>query len=71
MALLAFAAGTWAAYSPGRLIRVLFRLAAWAPWRDPVEPVVSAGWLIFLRVDGLIVALGTLEILVTHIFLHG
>jgi hypothetical protein len=61
--------GAWLFRDTTGILRLLFRLGGWAPWRPREMPTISAGWLAFLKWDGGVVALFAALVLIAH-FLH-
>ena len=58
--------GAWVFLDTKGMLRFLFRLGGWAPWRPREMPAISAGWLAFLKWDGGIVALFAALVLIAH-----
>jgi len=69
MFIVALLVGAWVFLDAKGMLRLLFRLGGWAPWRPHEMPAISAGWLAFLKWDGGVVALFAALVLIAH-FLH-
>jgi len=66
MFIVALLVGAWVFLDTKGILRILFRLGGWAPWRPREMPTISAGWLAFLKWGGGIVALFAALVLIAH-----
>lgn len=44
--------GAWAFLDAKGLLRFLFRMGGWAPWRPREMPTISGSWIAFLKWEG-------------------